>query len=59
MKELKTYIDFPPMQYPASYNLGEVIAAGQEGQVSHAGALQTDGRDYAGAPATGRPSFPS
>ena len=29
LKELETYIDFPPLQDPASYNLEQVIAAGQ------------------------------
>ena len=28
LKELETYIDYPPMQDPASYNLEQVIAAG-------------------------------
>ena len=26
LKELETYIDFPPMQDPASYNLEQVVA---------------------------------
>ncbi len=25
LKELETYGPFPPMQYPASYNLGQVM----------------------------------
>ena len=31
LKELETYQTFPPMQDPASYNLDQVHAAGQEG----------------------------
>jgi arylsulfatase len=30
LKELSTYVDFPPMQSPASYNLDQVIAQIQE-----------------------------
>ena len=30
LKELESYIDFPPMQDPASYNLEQVVAAGEE-----------------------------
>ena len=29
LKELSTYIDFPPLQDPASYNLSQVLEAGQ------------------------------
>ena len=27
LKELETYIDFPPLQNPASYNLDQVVHA--------------------------------
>ena len=30
LKELRTYIDFPPLQDPASYNLDQVIQQIQE-----------------------------
>ncbi len=30
LRELKTYIDFPPLQKPASYNLEQVMAQIQE-----------------------------
>ena len=30
LQELKTYIDFPPMQSPASYNLDQVMKQVQE-----------------------------
>ena len=33
LRELETYIDFPPMQDPASYNLEQVIAAGSGNEV--------------------------
>ena len=29
LKELETYIDYPPMQDPASYNLDQVMRAGK------------------------------
>ena len=34
LKELETYIDFPPMQDPASYNLEQVMQQVQEGEIS-------------------------
>ena len=30
LKELETYVDFPPMQDPASYNLDQVVQQVQE-----------------------------
>ena len=35
LKELKSYIDFPPMQYPASYNLGGIAAPGRRNCAGH------------------------
>ena len=35
LKELETYVKFPPMQDPASYNLDAGHGAGQEGRKSH------------------------
>ena len=35
LKELKTYIDFPPMQDPASYNLEQVMQQVQQARASH------------------------
>jgi arylsulfatase A-like enzyme len=35
LKELKTYIDFPPMQDPASYNLEQVMQQVQQARSSH------------------------
>jgi arylsulfatase len=35
LKELKTYIDFPPMQDPASYNLDQVMQQVQQARASH------------------------
>ena len=38
LKELETYIDFPPLQNPASYNLDQVIQQVKEMETaSHAG----------------------
>jgi hypothetical protein len=38
LKELKTYVDFPPMQDPESYNLDQVVQQVQQMRsVSHAG----------------------
>ena len=38
LKELETYVDFPPLQKPASYNLEQVMAAVKEMKTtSHAG----------------------
>jgi arylsulfatase len=38
LKELQTYVDFPPMQNPASYNLEQVMQQVREMKsVSHAG----------------------
>jgi hypothetical protein len=34
LKELKTYIDFPPMQDPASYNLEQVMQQVQRARAS-------------------------
>ena len=35
LKELETYIEFPPMQDPASYNLDQVHGAGSEMKPTH------------------------
>jgi arylsulfatase len=35
LKELQTYIDYPPMQDPASYNLDQVLAQVQAMQSAH------------------------
>ena len=32
LKELETYMPYPPLQDPASYNLDQVMRTGQEGQ---------------------------
>jgi len=38
LKELETYVEFPPMQSPESYNLDQVIKQIQDMKtVSHAG----------------------
>jgi len=38
LRELQTYVDFPPMQNPASYNLEQVMQQVREMKsVSHAG----------------------
>jgi arylsulfatase len=35
LKELETYIDFPPMQDPASYNLDQVMQQVKAMQTKH------------------------
>ena len=35
LKELETYIDFPPMQDPASYNLDQVMQQVKALQTKH------------------------
>ena len=37
LRELETYIDFPPMQDPASYNLEQVVAQVQAMKNQHHG----------------------
>ena len=34
LKHLETYIDYPPMQDPASYNLEQVMAQVQQNEVN-------------------------
>ena len=38
LKELESYIDYPPMQDPASYNLDQVIQQVKKMASTHAGA---------------------
>ncbi len=49
LKHLETYIAFPPLQDPASYNLEQVMAAGPQ----HEDRSRLTVADYAGRPVAG------